>query len=430
MGKTKSTAGSITWLIIIIALTVIMSILTFVKFTWPFDNTKTYQGFLGAVELDGDLKGGVEYDLTLKDDISGTDETIDVTSVLQTLNNRLEALGYEGATVRAYRENENEEYAFSINMKLKSSTEEDIKVIAAYGELEFTDGDGNYIMGAEGVKNASYREADSSYYVIINFTTGGAKTLIDKANASTDFKLAIKLGNTTLLEASTFEASYISNNSLAVTSSSSDSAKQMVLEINSGGLKYEYEVSEGKTSDSYLGKGVLKNVFIAVLVVSLLAALALIVFYRGLGAIAALSVYVFSLFYIFMLILVPGVVLNLGGIIGMILSLALSFMCSLIIARNVKKEYAKGKTLLASVKTTYYQKSLTILDMQAAIGVFALIAYFLCTGFVKNFAVTLGIGVVLSLIFTIFFSWLLTNISVAIWKNSAEKFFNLKREAE
>ena len=138
MNKKKSIA----LLSIIAIVMVVLTVLTFARFNIPAykNGTRIYQSFLGAIHLDQDLEGGVAYELTLVEDVSSEDEDIDENEVIDTLQTRLTALGYENAVVKAFRQSETEEFSYRIEMKETSSVATDITVVAAYGEIEFADG--------------------------------------------------------------------------------------------------------------------------------------------------------------------------------------------------------------------------------------------------------------------------------------------------
>lgn len=429
MNKKKSIA----LLSIIAIVMVVLTVLTFARFNIPAykNGTRIYQSFLGAIHLDQDLEGGVAYELTLVEDVSSEDEDIDENEVIDTLQTRLTALGYENAVVKAFRQSETEEFSYRIEMKETSSVATDITVVAAYGEIEFADGNSAYIMGADAVKSAKYVSPDgSSHYVELKFTSDGLTTLKESmAAAESEFTLKIKLGDNELFS-STLEESYIQENSIYITSQSMETAKQLALQISSGGLKYEYEISDQMTATSPLGDNASEMIFWAIAAAVLVVFIALILIYGGFGLVAAITTFAFILFEILMMILVPGITLNFGGVIGIIASIVLTVDGMLVIMSKVRAEYANGKTVKASVKSAYRRSIFAILDVNLVLAALSLLMFFICSGSVKCFAITFGIGTVLSALATMFFSQLLVNIFLPLFKDKSEGFLKLKREAE
>ena len=438
MNKKKSIA----LLVIISIVLVVLAVLTFAQFRLPFKNgTKIYQSFLGAVALDGDLEGGVAYDLTLPDDITEEGDDIDPKDVVLTLEKRLEALGYTTSVVTAYRAKETDNYSFRVEMKNTDTAATDIAVVARYGEIEFTDGSGNILFGDEELKSARYVSqtvsATTSHYVELKFTDDGLKILEDAIDAaassedssSTQFTLKITLGDTELFS-STVEKDYIQQNSLLITSSDETTARQLALQISSGGLKYEYEISDPMTVTPSLGENAAALTFWACFAALIVIIIALCVVYGGFGAISGVSIFFFVMMEIVMLILVPGITLNFAGVVGIMAAVLLTVDSMAIIMHRVREEYRNDKTVKAAVKTAYKRSILSILEIDCVLAVLSLLMFFICKGAVVNFAVTFGIGVVLSALITMFFSQLLVYMALPLFKEKSEKFLKLKREAK
>ena len=417
--------------IIAIVLTV-LTVMTFVRFTVPFYKNGTYNfnSVLGAIALDQDIDDGVAYDLTLKDNIDASDVDINEKAVINTLKARLNALGYENAIVNAFRTSESENYSFHIEMRASETYSQDIAVVAAYGELVFYDGDGNEITtGDEAVKSAKYvgptTTADTNHYVELKFTDEGynaIKTAIDSAES--EFKLSIKLGENEVFS-SALSADYIQNNTLFITSNSRDTAEQLALQISSGGLEYEYEIS-----DAYAVENSVKGIFWGVTVAVILALVIMIIVYRGYGVLSALSVYTFLLIELLMMILVPGIVLSAGGIFGILTATLMTAVMLVDVMQRVKKEYASGKTVKAAVKAGYNKALWFQLESCGIVGALALIAFFLCSGYVKNFAITLGIGAVVCALAVTCVSRLFVSVTLPLLKGKSEGFLNLTREGD
>ncbi len=441
MNKKKSIA----LLVVISIVLVVLAVLTFAQFRIPGykNGTKIYQSFLGAVALDEDLEGGVAYELTLTDDISEEGEDIDPQEVISTLEKRLDALGYTSSIVTAYRAKDTDNYSFRVEMRNTESAATDIQVVARYGEIEFTDGNGNILFGDEELESAKYVSqtvsATTSHYVQLKFTKDGLKILEDAIDAaasssedgssSTGFTLKITLGDTELFS-STLDKDYLANNSLLITSSDETTARQLALQISSGGLKYEYEIGDALTVTPGLGENAASLTFWACFAAVIVIIIALCMMYGGFGAISSVSVFFFIMMEIVMLILVPGITLNLAGVIGIMAAVLLTVDSMAIIMHRVREEYRNDKTVKAAIKTAYKRSILSILEIDCVLAAFSLLMFIICKGYAVNFAITFGIGVVLSALITMFFSQLLVYMALPLFKEKSEKFLKLKREAK
>lgn len=434
MNKKKSIA----LLVVISVVLVVLAVLTFAQFRLPWNDTRIYRSFLGAIKLDSDLEEGVAYELTLKEDISVEDTDIEPDEVVLTLERRLEALGYRGAQVTAYRADETENWSFRVEMRSSNTAADDIAVAARYGELEFTDGNGTYLFGSEMVAGARYIsqtvQATTSYFVELRFTDEGIAALreaiaagsTDSEGNATDFTLTITLGDTQLFS-STLTEDYLSGNSLLITASDETTAQQLALQIDSGGLAYEYEVSDPMTVSPALGENAAALVFWACLAAFIVIVILAVSVYGGAGLISSVSAFLFVMMEIVMLIVVPGITLNMAGVVGILAALVLTADSMAIIMHRMREEFKNGKTVKASVKAAYRRSMLTITEIDAVLAVFSLVMFFLCGGYANCFAITFGIGVVISALVTMFFSQLLTYMALPLFKDKSEKFLKLRR---
>lgn len=429
---------SIALLIVVSVVIALLAVAAFAQFRIPFykNGTRIYQSFLGAIELDGDLEGSVAYELTLKEDISAADTgDVDPEEVVKTLEYRLEALGYASSAVTAYRESETDNWSFRIEMRASDTYAEDIEVVARYGELEFTDGSGAYLFGRDMVRSAKYFAqkvaAQTTHSVELAFTDEGIDELEAAIAAVEDgeaFTLTITLGDTQLFSGKLTEDT-LSQNALYIggKNTTETAARQLALQIASGGLAYEYEIGDPMLSAPLLGENAASLVFWGCLAALLVIIVAMVFAYGGLGLISGVTLFFFGLMEITMLILVPGIVLNFAGVLGIFAALLLSADSLAVIMHRVREEYRNGKTAKAAVKTAYRRSWLTIVETDAVLAAGALLMYFLCKGYANCFAITFGIGVALSALITMFVSYLFASMALPLFGGKSEKFLKLKR---
>jgi len=122
----------------------------------------------------------------------------------------------------------------------------------------------------------------------------------------------------------------------------------------------------------------------------------MVVVYRLPGLVAVLSLSLYALFNLAVYALIP-VTLTLPGIAGFILSIGMAVDANVLIFERVKEELRSGNTLIRSIDTGFAQALSSILDGHVT-GLISCVALFaLGTGLVKGFAVTLAIGLLLSL---------------------------------
>lgn len=437
---------SITLLTIVCVLMALLIAMTFATFSV---GVKNYNGVIGAIELDYDLKGGTAYTLTLAKD--NVEEVEDIDEVIKTLEKRMNALGYQTYSVTAVKSTDEAVKDYDIRIEAKASTNkygepdttaltQDINVAAAYGELKFYGGSSSnptdeILTDGAVIKNAKYAGIDagsgSAYYRIeINFTDYATKEIKSKMSEGT-FYLKVTLGETTLmnseLSSNSFSGSTLSMWLDGSQGATESDARRNALQISSGGLAYKYDVSDGVDVSAPYGENAALISAVAIYAVAILIVVAFFVLGKGYGFISGLTLILFLLIEALMLIAVPGVKLSLGGVFGIILSTILTADGLMIIYRRITEEFKNGKMTKTAVKNGFRRSTFPILGACVAAAAVALCLFLLTTGTVKGFAITFGIGAVVSYISTMLFARMFASLILPI-TGYGEKFLNLKRE--
>ena len=122
----------------------------------------------------------------------------------------------------------------------------------------------------------------------------------------------------------------------------------------------------------------------------------MVVYYRLPGVIADISLIIYSILTLACFILL-GVTLTLPGIAGFILSIGMAVDANILIFERTREELCTGKSLYRSVESGFYRAFSSILDSNLTTLIACTALYFLGYSFVKGFAVTLAIGVVVSM---------------------------------
>jgi preprotein translocase subunit SecD len=174
-------------------------------------------------------------------------------------------------------------------------------------------------------------------------------------------------------------------------------AKLLATRLNSGALPVPIKLISQQTIGSSLGAQSLHDSLWAGIWGLILVALFMIVAYRlpGLNAVMALLVY--TLFVLTVYKFLP-VTLSLAGIAGFILSLGMAVDANVLIFARVKEELRAGKALPVAMNEGFRRAWLSIRDSHMTTLIGAAILYLFTTSIVKGFALTLGIGVITSLV--------------------------------
>ena len=175
-----------------------------------------------------------------------------------------------------------------------------------------------------------------------------------------------------------------------------EEAKALVRDLNYGALPVPIELISTQTVGASLGENAKTAGVKAGIAGFLLIVLFLIFWYRLPGLIASISLvmYVILSFAIFKLI---PVTLTAAGIAGFILSIGMAVDANVLIFERMKEELKRGKSLWDSMHEGFSRAWLSIRDSNISSIITAIVLFWLGTSAIKGFALTLGIGVLISM---------------------------------
>ena len=193
----------------------------------------------------------------------------------------------------------------------------------------------------------------------------------------------------------------------------SEAAEQLASTVRIGALPLELENIHGNVVGATLGSQALKSSLFAGVVGLILVIIFMIVMYRISGVAASIAL----IFYVgAMLLALNGlnVTLTLPGIAGIILSIGMAVDANCIIFTRIREELATGKTVASAIDNGFSKAMSAIIDGNVTTLIAALVLYLKGSGTVKGFAMTLGIGIVLSMFTALFITKLLMKAFCAL----------------
>ena len=173
-------------------------------------------------------------------------------------------------------------------------------------------------------------------------------------------------------------------------------AQELANILKTGALPVRLELISSSQVSATLGKQALSQGLLAGIAGFMIVALFLLVFYRILGAIAVVALGVYGVYFFALIKLIP-VVLTLPGIAGLILTLGVAADANIVIFERVKEEIRGGRSIASGIATGYKKGLTAIIDANVVTIMVAFILFVLATSGVKGFALTLGLGVIVSL---------------------------------
>ncbi len=177
---------------------------------------------------------------------------------------------------------------------------------------------------------------------------------------------------------------------------SAQQASDLAVQLRGGALPVPVEIVENRTVGATLGRDSIQRSVYAAVGGLILVLVFMVIYYRLPGIIADIALLVYTLLTLALYDLL-GVTLTLPGIAGFILSIGMAVDANVLIFERTREELRAGKTLYRSVESGFYRAFGSILDGNLTTGIACIALFWLGTGLVKGFALTLGLGVAVSM---------------------------------
>lgn len=175
-----------------------------------------------------------------------------------------------------------------------------------------------------------------------------------------------------------------------------DEAKKLVGRLNSGALPVPIKIISQQSVEASLGEVSLAKSLTAALYGFLAVAVFMIIWYRLPGVVSVFALFIYITLVLAFFKIVP-VTLTAAGIAGFVLSLGMAVDANILIFERFKEELRRGKNMENSFKEGFSRAWTSIRDSNVSSIITALILYWFGTSLVKGFALTLGIGVLVSM---------------------------------
>lgn len=231
--------------------------------------------------------------------------------------------------------------------------------------------------------------------VSLEFNEEGAQIFEMLTEANVGKVVAIFLDNI-LIEAPVVQQKITGGQAVISGNFNIQTAKQLVERFNAGALPAPITLINQQTVSATLGADSLHKALVAGLIGTILIMIFMVLYYRYLGIFAslALAIYVFLTLGIFKLF---GVTMTLAGLAGFILTIGMAVDANILIFERVKEELKRGLSRANAIEEGFKRAWPSIRDSNISSIITALILYFLTSSFVRGFALTLLMGVVVSM---------------------------------
>jgi SecD/SecF fusion protein len=188
-----------------------------------------------------------------------------------------------------------------------------------------------------------------------------------------------------------------------------EEARLLEIVLKAGALPAPVNIIEQRSVGASLGEDSIRSGLMSAGLATLLTVLFMVVYYRTGGLVADFAL-IFCLLMLMGVLAAFGGTLTLPGIAGIILTLAVAVDANVLIYERVREELATGKTLRAAIDAGYEKAFSAIFDSNLTTFITGVILYQFGTGPVQGFALTLMIGIVVSMFTAIYITRVLFNI--------------------
>ncbi len=187
-----------------------------------------------------------------------------------------------------------------------------------------------------------------------------------------------------------------------------DEAKLIATSLRAGALPVALEQLEERRVGPSLGKDALEKARLGAIVGSVLIILFMLVWYKGMGAITAITL-LLNVIFIFAILGSLGATLTLPGIAGIALTVGFAVDANVLINERIKEEFAKGSGIKIAIQEGYDKAMSAIIDANIMTGSTAVVLLYFGTGPVRGFAVTLLAGILTTMFANVFISKVLVD---------------------
>lgn len=264
--------------------------------------------------------------------------------------------------------------------------------IPANPQYIYTNLTGQYITGAK----LNFDQTTGAPKVEIDFNSQGADIFQKITEKNVGKPLAIFLDNN-LIEAPIVQQA-ISGGTAEISGGGMTlaQAQQLVERFNAGALPAPITLINQQTISASLGGDSLAKVILAGIIGTLLVILFMLFYYRLFGVFAALSLIIYialtlAVFKIF------SITLTLAGLAGFILTIGMAVDANILIFERIKEETKRGLLRVSAMEEGFRRAWPSIRDSNTSTIITAIILYYFTSSFVRGFALTLLIGVIVSL---------------------------------
>ncbi len=231
--------------------------------------------------------------------------------------------------------------------------------------------------------------------VSLAFSNDGAKKFADITTRNVGKPVVIVLDNQ-IISAPRVNVPITDGNAVITGGFTTDQAKGLVIQLNAGALPIPLSILEQQKIGPTLGLRSLEMSLFAGVLGLLVIVIFMVVLYGRFGMIASVALMLYTVFVLALFKVIP-ITLTLAGIAGFILSIGMAVDANILIFERMREELRSGKSLPVALELGFSRAWNSIRDANVSTLITSVILYYFGTGPVRGFALTLAIGVLVSM---------------------------------
>ena len=253
--------------------------------------------------------------------------------------------------------------------------------------------------------------------VQIMFDDEGGQIFQELTKRNVGKRIAIFVGGE-LVSAPVVQQEITGGTAIITGNNSFDDARRLAQDLNTGAIPAPIHLSGQRTVEATLGAEALRTSLQAAILGSIILVLYLLAAYRFLGLLASITLLIYAVLF-WVILKLPlfffssqYIVLTLAGMAGIILSIGMAVDANVLVFERFKEELRKGKLFKTAIEVAFDRAWPSIRDSNISTILTCIILFVMGTSIVRGFAVTLGIGVVISMFTAIIITrWMLRYIA-------------------
>lgn len=419
------------WLIIV--LVVVCVLIVFPKVNYPITvpgvgtlNAEQYTGRF-PLKLGLDLQGGIQ--LVFQADLSEIDNSAKqqaFDSVISVIEKRVNLFGVSESVVQSSKNGDN--WRVIVELPGIRDSAAAANLVGRTAQLKFREASAAALLNPEAtisaeaafpvvtdLTGADLKSAQVTYgaggagdtgpQVTLQFSDVGARKFAEITRQNIGKQLAIFLDDQ-IITAPTVQQEIIGGNAVINGGFSVDEAKELAVQLNAGALPVPVSLISSQNISATLGQESVEKSIIASIVGLFSVCVFMVLFYGRLGLLADLALIIYTLISLAIfntgLFILPPVTMTLSGIAGFVLSIGMAVDANILIFERMKEEVRWGKTPRVALEEGFKRAWSSIRDSNISSLMTAGILYYFGSGSVRGFALTLAIGVIVSMFSAVF----------------------------